>query len=161
MYEVLDISRYVINYSNKMDYGVSNLKLQKLLYFIQASFLMEAIDAEACFKEKIEAWNFGPVVPVAYHEFKQYGSADIPPVKSYLTFSSGKPWDYERLVFDDSIIKERDKKIINEVIDDLSDFSAAELVSITHNQAPWKDAYEPFMNNEITVDAIRKYFNEQ
>lgn len=27
---------YIIVYSNKKDYGVSNLKLQKLLYFVQA-----------------------------------------------------------------------------------------------------------------------------
>ena len=29
MYNVLDVCRYVINYSNDKDYGISNLKLQK------------------------------------------------------------------------------------------------------------------------------------
>lgn len=33
-YNVLDVSRYVINYSNEKDSGISNLKLQKILYFI-------------------------------------------------------------------------------------------------------------------------------
>ena len=33
-YKVLDVARYIINYSNKMEYGISNLKLQKLLYFV-------------------------------------------------------------------------------------------------------------------------------
>ena len=36
MYNVLDVCRHVINYSNEKDYGISNLKLQKILYFIQA-----------------------------------------------------------------------------------------------------------------------------
>ena len=38
-YNVLDVCRHVINYSNEHDYGISNLKLQKVLYFIQAYFL--------------------------------------------------------------------------------------------------------------------------
>ena len=33
-YPVRDVSHYIIVYSNKKDYGVSNLKLQKLLYFV-------------------------------------------------------------------------------------------------------------------------------
>ena len=38
-YKVLDVCRHVINYSNEHDYGISNLKLQKVLYFIQAYFV--------------------------------------------------------------------------------------------------------------------------
>ena len=38
LYNVLDISRYIINYSNQQGYGISNLKLQKILYFVQAYF---------------------------------------------------------------------------------------------------------------------------
>lgn len=40
-YNALDVSQYVIKYSNEQDYGISNLKLQKILYFIQAYFLIE------------------------------------------------------------------------------------------------------------------------
>lgn len=54
-YNVLDVCRYVINYSNDKDYGISNLKLQKILYFIQAYFLISA--NKKCFEEKIEAWD--------------------------------------------------------------------------------------------------------
>ena len=46
-----DISRYIINYSNKKDYGISNLKLQKILYFVQAYFLITE-PYTACFNEK-------------------------------------------------------------------------------------------------------------
>lgn len=40
-YKVLDICRHIINYSNEKDYGISNLKLQKVLYFVQAYFLIQ------------------------------------------------------------------------------------------------------------------------
>lgn len=40
-YNVLDVCHHTINYSNEHDYGISNLKLQKVLYFIQAYFLIQ------------------------------------------------------------------------------------------------------------------------
>lgn len=81
MYDAVSIARFVINYSNKQEYGISNLKLQKIMYFIQAYFLIT--QDKPCFSDDIEAWDFGPVVPAAYHEFKQFGSGNIPYIDSY------------------------------------------------------------------------------
>ena len=47
------------------------------------------------------------------------------------------------------------------MITKLADFSATDLVTITHNQAPWKDAYVQYENNEITISSMRKYFSER
>ena len=41
MYSALDVARYIIWYCEEKKYIVSNLKLQKILYFIQAKFLVE------------------------------------------------------------------------------------------------------------------------
>ena len=161
MYKVLDVCRYIINYSNREDYGVSNLKLQKLLYFIQVYFLMNSKENEPCFGERIEAWDFGPVVPVAYHEYKQYGSTDIPPVESYIDFDVDNPWSVSMTEYDEDCICDEDKKLINAVVKKLADYSATDLVDITHRQAPWKDVYVQHENNEITIDSIRKYFSER
>ena len=160
MYKVLDICRYVINYSNTSDYGISNLKLQKVLYFIQAYFLTNTSSHTPCFYQKIEAWDFGPVVPAAYHEYKQYGSGDIPYISSYIKLDENDIWNSERVDYDDTIIKECDKLMIEAVVDKFADYSATDLVTLTHRQAPWKDAYVPHMNREITIEAIRKYFDE-
>ena len=149
----------VINYSNLKEYGVSNLKLQKLLYFIQAYYVSSSHIAEPCFCEKIEAWDFGPVVPVAYMEYKHFGSGDIPTIHSYLERTGDKAWEFKRSIFDDSIIKGKDKEEINSVVDYFSKYSASSLVGITHRQAPWKNAYEPGSNNEITVESLREYFS--
>jgi len=160
VYRVLDVCRYVINYSNRKDYGVSNLKLQKLLYFIQVYFLLNSDNNEPCFSERIEAWDFGPVVPVAYQEYKQYGSTDIPFVDSYMDFDVNDPWNVSIIEFDEDCITEKDKNLINDVVTRLADYSATDLVDITHHQAPWKDVYVKHKNNEITNDSIRKYFSE-
>ena len=51
------------------------------------------------------------------------------------------------------------KMLIDKVVDKFSDYSATDLVSLTHRQSPWIDAYVPHQNKEITIDAIREYFH--
>lgn len=142
MYAVLDVCRHTINYSNDMNYGISNLKLQKVLYFIQAFFLIST--SEPCFKERIEAWDFGPVVPEAYREYKQFGSSNIPRVSYIVDFDSEDIWNSTVKRYEDNTICEDDQKRIENVVDKFSEYSATDLVSITHDQAPWKDAYGLF-----------------
>ena len=88
MYSVIDVCEYIIYYSNKRNYSLSNLKLQKLLYFVQAYFLIKF--NEPCFAEDIEAWDFGPVVPVAYHVYKRFGAGEIPYAFGSPTFDASE-----------------------------------------------------------------------
>lgn len=39
MYRALNIAKYIIRYCNEKNRTISNLKLQKLLYFVQAEFV--------------------------------------------------------------------------------------------------------------------------
>ena len=159
MYDVLEVCRHIIRYSNLHDYGVSNQKLQKLLYFIQAYFLIASPDKRPCFHEAIEAWDFGPVVPEAYHEFKQFGSMDIPFKDFFLDYSSENIFDVKRVPFIDNIISETDKTLIDAVIEKFKYYTATDLVKITHNQRPWQEANARKYNREITKNSLREYFN--
>lgn len=157
-YKVIDVCRHIINYSNEKGYGVSNLKLQKLLYFVQAYFLL--VKKEACFYERIEAWDFGPVVPVAYREYKQFGSANIPRITYVIEKNHDNVWDSKIVPFLDMVILPEDKRLIDSVVDKYSEYLASDLVRLTHKQKPWMDAYEPNKNNEITIAAIEEFFND-
>lgn len=141
-YNVLTVCRHIIKFSNEKDYGISNLKLQKILYFVQAYFLLKKDDHSPCFAEKIEAWDFGPVVPEAYREYERFGSGDIPTI----------------MVDEDDAVSDDDKALIDIVVGFFADYSATDLVSVTQEQSPWINAYNPFQKNEITTDAIRRYF---
>lgn len=156
MNRVLDICRYIINYSNKQGYDISNLKLQKLLYLVQAYFLISSDTHEPCFAEEIEAWDFGPVVPEAYHEYKRYGNLDIPCVIRY--YEKGKNNEYIKCIFDENCISACDREKIRDVVDSFADYTASDLVDLTHGQSPWKDAYAPKKNNIINKKAIERYF---
>lgn len=140
MYEALDVARYVINYENSQNRSVSNLRLQKLLYFIQAQFLVT--NHRACFSDAMEAWDFGPVVPSVYHEYKAYGSSSLPQSLSQGTVN----------------ITGEDRSLINRMLDKCSHYSTTMLVSMTHRQQPWKDAYERQYDNTISLRSMQAFF---
>lgn len=134
----VEVAEYIIGYANEQNYPISNLKLQKILYFIQAQFLVTL--GYPCFKDFIEAWDFGPVVRSVYNQYKRYGSANI--------YSGDMSLETE--------MKEIEKDSIQLIIDKCVNFSANQLVEITHNQDPWKNAYKK--NVYISNNAIRDYF---
>ena len=76
MLKAKDVAEYFLFKSEpeEEDY-ISNLKLQKLLYYAQGFNL--AINGEPLFMEPIEAWTHGPVVKALYHEYKDYGAQNI------------------------------------------------------------------------------------
>ncbi len=152
----IDVARYIIQYSNERNYGVSNLRLQKLLYFVQAASLSLTKDKQPCFCEEIEAWEFGPVVPEVYRKYKCYGNGNIPTSDIYET-KSGNIWDAERHVFDKHVLPKWQREIIENVIEQFADCSTTWLVKLTHHQSPWKNAYAngiPFISQE----SIKEYF---
>lgn len=75
MYHALEIAKYVIDKCFKEGAPVTNLRLQKLLYFIQLeSYKKKSI---FMFDDDLYAWQFGPVVPEVYYEYNMYGGSPI------------------------------------------------------------------------------------
>ena len=122
------------------NYSLSDLKLQKLLYYVQAEFLVNT--DKPCFSEEIEAWDFGPVVPEVYYLYNIYGSTNIPDVSDGV---KGR-------------ISQSDQLRIEDIVDRCADYSAAQLTEITHQQEPWIKAYAPYQRNVITKKSIKIFF---
>ncbi len=146
-YSVVDVSSYIIFSSKLNNNGVSNLRLQKLLYYVQAEFLLE--QGVGAFKEEIEAWDFGPVVPEVYHMYKMFGREDIV---------------YPLDMFIDSVdkIEQNDRKIIDDVLNRSKNIPTMELVNMTHQEEPWIDAYNrgAGSTNIISKEKILEYFSK-
>lgn len=138
-YSALLIAEYIIGYAKERNYAISNLKLQKILYFLQAQFLVSF--NFPCFTETIEAWDLGPVVRNVYNKYRRYGSANI----------------YSGNLDLENIIPNREIQTIRLIIDRCSNYSANQLVDITHNQDPWRNAY--YGGNKIIYNEdIQNYF---
>jgi len=117
---------------------ISNLKLQKLLYYAQGLHLAKF--NKPLFPEKIEAWMHGPVVPVIYHHFKDHGNNGIP------TPTEGPKLDQKTTVFLTTIYRT------------YGQFSAWKLRNFTHAEAPWKDTPQ---SAEISHSSLQTYFKTQ
>lgn len=144
MYKAQEIAQYVIWFCDKQNYAISNLKLQKILYFIQAEFLIET--KKPCFEDQIEAWDFGPVVPSVYFEYRVYGGSNIP-----CTITLRMMRAFSKKV----------RELIDGIVAECAKYSASTLVDITHSQSPWIDAYNrPGINNPITNESIINYFKQ-
>lgn len=66
---------------------ISNLKLQKLVYFVYRDYLQATKDP--LFSERFETWKHGPVLPSIYQEFSSFGSK---PITRFATDASGNAY---------------------------------------------------------------------
>ena len=116
--------------------GITNLKLQKLLYYSQGFHL--ALNGKPFFSEPIIAWEHGPVVVSIYEKYKNFGSEIIARPKTKSTLSQDE-LDYIRKIW----------KIFGQ-------FSAWKLRDMTHQESPWK---ETSRLKEITCEKMENFFS--
>lgn len=125
---------------------ISNMKLQKLLYYCQGWYL--AAFGRPLFSERIEAWEHGPVAPDAYHRFKHFGAQAIPPELA------------DRARADE--LSPDARQIIDEVWDRYGEMHAARLRNKTHKERPWREAYHSHPGGGlISIVSLRAFFEEE
>ena len=142
-YSALTVAKWFL-YRNQIevengsaDY-ISNMKLQKLLYYAQGASL--ALLDKPIFNDEILAWEHGPVVRTVYRAYKSNGSNGIEYGGDYC-----------------GSIKEEDENILEQVYNIFGQYSASGLRNMTHRETPW---LETNRNNVISLDLIKNYFKE-
>lgn len=142
-YSASQIAEWFLFYNRTMideydaDY-ISNLKLQKLLYYAQGCYV--ALRDNVLFDDPIVAWTHGPVVESVYQEYKSNKANGIKYDKSF-----GVKIDEDTEI------------ILKEVYDAFGKFSAWGLRNMTHSEKPWKDTKQ---SDVISVEKIKDYFKE-
>ncbi len=142
MYKALDVAAWFVAWADADDEArLSNLKLQKLLYYAQGAHMAER--GAPLFGEPIQAWAHGPVVPAVYRAYSQFGSEPIE--------GSG---DY-----DWNGIDSETAKVLVRVWNTFGSKSAWKLRDMTHQESPWRDHYEDGKRHiEIPQEDIGSYF---
>ena len=143
MVKVQDIADYFIWLANYTGSFISNLKLQKLVYYAQAWYL--AIHDQPLFDEDFEAWIHGPVIPELYNEYCEF------------------KWKPILKEVEEPFFTEEIKQFLDEVTDVYFGLDAYELEQMTHTEAPWIEArgYLPTdasCNEIISKESMREYF---
>lgn len=152
-YDVLDISCFIINKHNELykDIGITNLRLQKILYFVQRYFCK--VLKKPCFKEDMEAWKFGVICKQSYNEFLIYSGNKIPNIDKYNKIDKNT-LTFKTVKYDEDKINKKDKKNIIKVIKACSDMTDSELIDISCNQTPWINAYKEGEKNRINIEDL-------
>ena len=157
-YRAIDIAKIIVNDAIDIGHPITNLKLQKLLYYVQAAFLVEY--NTPCFDDDIVAWKYGPVVERVYNDFRIYGSNII---NNRITQLRTAEFNGERIVFktvdiDSLNIPEKDATLILSIVNKFSTYTAWQMVELTHKETPWADTK---IGDTISNDKIRTYFKNQ
>lgn len=140
--------------------GVTNMALQKILYFADGFYL--AGRGRPLFGEKIEAWNYGPVVPEVYHEFKHHGAKPIKEQGKVLKLRGGlELWRSETPTIPRRRDTAKDRQLLDSVWEDYGHRSAVELMRESHRRGgPWAQVFRPGARHlEIPQDLMREYFS--
>lgn len=139
-----DVASFLVRFRTEHGDTITNLHLQKYLYYAQGWFLA-LFDGEPLFDEPLEAWVHGPVQRGIYNRFRGYQWSPI---------SESIDWpDLEGEV----------KAHLEEVLGAYGHFSAWDLERLSHAEAPWIEARAGIpddapSNNVISHESMRRYF---
>lgn len=158
-YDAKAVANYFLDLAKKNNTSITPMKLQKLIFFAHGWHL--AVAGEPLIADQIEAWQFGPVVPSIYHEFKHERSGAITCKATELDLESFK---LVELVVPDGDLTA--KNIMDRIWEIYGKLSAKRLSDLTHLPGtPWESAIKAAGDSSRHVpilDAdIDKYFSEQ
>lgn len=144
VYGAMDIAGWFAVKAKNYEADLSNLKLQKLLYYAQGRAL--AVNGAPLFSEPIEAWAHGPVVSDVYHAYKQFGSGSVGVID--------RP--------DQAEIDREARRILEAVWSEEGSKAAWRLREDTHAEPPWRNYFRADRRHVvIPVEAILDYFKAQ
>ena len=138
---------------------ITQMKLHKLLHYAHGWHL--GLTDEPLLDERIEAWQYGPVVPSIYCEFKMFGSDPIDRLAR----------EHDLRTFESAIVPPVSKSdrfafdLLERVWHVYGKLTAARLSALTHaSDSPWtlaKQADPVGLSVEIPDDVIRSHFKER
>lgn len=137
---VMNVAQYILEKHGRM----TTMKLEKLVYYAQAWSLVW--DEEPLFKEEIQAWMNGPVVPKLFQAHK--GSLYI---------------DSSADLGDSSQLSDDQRETIDVVLQSYGHMTGAQLSELTHDEQPWADARSGLSslergNETISLDAMMDFY---
>ncbi len=153
MYSINDIADYIISRVKTEDKNASliNLKLQKLLYYVQA--WSYGINKKPMFDGGFEAWIHGPVNRFIYDRFNS---------NKYL---------YSEINLDDRLNKDvtllsEDAEFVDFILENYLKYSGAELERLSHSEMPWVKTRGDLgvnerCNKEISSELMQEFYGKK
>ena len=130
---------------------VTPLALQKILYYIQAIYLV--LFDELPYPEKCKAWVHGPVYESVYYLFRDFKFNPIEDNRFVMLTGKAKK------------LGDKEKRVIDLVIGTFGMYSGKALEAITHEETPWIEARigcdpDAPSNTIISWSSMKEYFTK-
>jgi len=143
------LANLLLDWADECHISITPMKLQKLAYYCHAEFLLAT--GHALIAQEFEAWDYGPVIPGIFHEFKVFGSDPI------TSRASGfDPVSAQRKIARPAQLGGFER-LVREAFDFYAKYSASALSRMSHVQdGPWSEALVQFQRGK---NAGRKITN--
>jgi uncharacterized phage-associated protein len=124
------IANFVLDHTDRSGWPITNLKLNKLVYFCHVWSLIEL--NQPLIKHQFEAWEHGPVLQYLFQEFKDCGVQPISHRATQIDLSSGQR------VRATCELDEPTRQLLERVLNFYGRLSASVLVELAHaKDGPW------------------------
>ena len=161
MYDALAVANHFLELAGRDDRKIDPMKIQKLVYFAHGWHL--ALVDEPLIRERIEAWDYGPVIPVLYQSFRKFGSSPITEKGVELKIQGGSVVMVRPKIGDPCNSGDDDyaKALLENVWETYKDYSALQLSSLTHRpESPWQIARTDGAR-AISDELIKSHFKRE
>jgi uncharacterized phage-associated protein len=147
-----DVAKWIVWFANEHGEIMTNLRLQKLMYYAQAWHL--ALHDKPLMDVDFQAWIHGPVISHVYGEYKKFGSGPI---------VLANPDESETMP--EPPLAEKVKEHLRDVLESYGDLSAWSLEKLTHSERPWVEArgslpIDAPCKNAISRETMRSFYKE-
>ena len=155
-YSSLLVSDYIVN---KHGCRFTPFQLIKMV-FISHGRTLAALRGQPLIRDRIEAWKYGPVIPILYHELKIWGDGPVQALNYCGTMPGADgATDSERNTFFESVLPAAERSIIDDVVKEYGDWSFGDLQRLCHEPgSPWDLHYDGKFGTEIPDSTIRAYY---
>lgn len=140
-YSAMDIADYVVKRCAEQRQPVSNLQLQKILYYIQLNFFL--MFDKCAFSDEIQAWRHGPVVKEVYYKYNIFGRHKIIP---HVKHSKS------------NLFLTKHRNLIDRVTDTCMQLNSYQLADrACKTGGPWHQSFTGSLNTVIPKEIMRTY----
>jgi uncharacterized phage-associated protein len=154
-YDARAVANYFLDLAKRDGTPVTPMAIQKLVYFAHGWML--GVYGRPLISQRIEAWEYGPVISDLYHAFKHFGDLPItePAKAAQMTGTMFQITQPKIPKYQDPDVA----KLLDQVWEAYKHFTAIQLSNMTHLPgSPWRTARQngqPFIDD----DCIKKYFS--
>jgi uncharacterized phage-associated protein len=159
---ILDMSEYLIIRFQIEGIPLTPLKLQKILYYIQAWHLV-FFDKKPLFDDQVEAWVNGPVYKKVYDTYKNDFKVHEPILLPLSENDLAKNLESSNKKLN---LSPEEQEFLEAIIQRYGYMSPEKLVMLSHSEKPWNEARKGLMpfqasQNIISLESMFEYYNSK